>query len=504
MKVLLKRIWPVALLLALCMLVLPTCVWAVEAEEEFLIFGWGTQERYSAYSNASGNGWDWQAETRTLTLNNANLGKCIKVPVGTTILLKGDNIIKTDTINGDKESITGDGYFITGDGNLVVDNGIAGSVIFRGTGDIKAAYIGNRYNDGHHIRFESGTISADEISVGVYGNKSAPVDELIIMGGNITVNNIIANRTEVLMTGGTMKVTAEKSVQHLAYFDITGDYKNGEFKGGHFTFTGGNLSVGNTSQKGMALFAEFIYSYEDIGLNYMSSSDEISEYFSSVEPLIKLGDDVKVTGGKLTTELSVDSYTSPYALEDYYAGYGFSNDGKKISYYWQNPTGNFASVITLFASDKKLEQKLWEPTFTPRAVVVSDNTPKEVTNNQTVSAQNGIKIMLNGSSLAFTESPYVANGSTMVPMRVIFEALKAEVNYDAATQKITATKGDTVVELVIGQKSAKKNGQTINLDVAAITRNGNTMVPLRFVAEALNAQVDWDNASQTVSITLNE
>ena len=120
------------------------------------------------------------------------------------------------------------------------------------------------------------------------------------------------------------------------------------------------------------------------------------------------------------------------------------------------------------------------------------------------SASSNIKIMLNGSPLAFNEAPYMSNGTTMVPMRVIFEALKAEVNYDAATQKITAIKGDTVIELVLGQKSAKKNGQTISLDVAATTRNGNTMVPLRFVAEALNAKVDWDNASQTVSITLAE
>jgi len=126
-------------------------------------------------------------------------------------------------------------------------------------------------------------------------------------------------------------------------------------------------------------------------------------------------------------------------------------------------------------------------------------------NNSTIqTTQSKIKIMLNGSPLAFNEAPYMANGTTMVPMRVIFEALKAEVNYDAATQKITANKDDTVIELVLGQKSAKKNGQAINLDVAAVTRNGNTMVPLRFVAEALNAKVDWDNSSQTVSITLAE
>jgi len=98
----------------------------------------------------------------------------------------------------------------------------------------------------------------------------------------------------------------------------------------------------------------------------------------------------------------------------------------------------------------------------------------------------------------------MTNGTTIAPMRMIFEAMEAEVNYDAVTQKITATKGDTVIELVIGQKTAKKNGQTINLDVPAVTQYGSTMVPLRFVAEALNAQVDWDNATQTVIITLAE
>ncbi len=107
------------------------------------------------------------------------------------------------------------------------------------------------------------------------------------------------------------------------------------------------------------------------------------------------------------------------------------------------------------------------------------------------------------SQITLTGLP-MKNGTTIAPMRMIFEALEAEVNYDAATQKITATKGDIVIELVIGQKTAKKNGQTINLDVPAVTQYGSTMVPLRFVAEALNAQVDWDNATQTVIITLVE
>lgn len=118
-------------------------------------------------------------------------------------------------------------------------------------------------------------------------------------------------------------------------------------------------------------------------------------------------------------------------------------------------------------------------------------------------AEKPISVILNGSRLSFTQPPYVANDVTLVPMRAIFEALNASVDFDAAGQKITATKGETVIELVLGQKSAIKNGQTINLDVPADTRNGSTMVPLRFVAEALQAKVDWDNASRTITISTN-
>ena len=118
-------------------------------------------------------------------------------------------------------------------------------------------------------------------------------------------------------------------------------------------------------------------------------------------------------------------------------------------------------------------------------------------------AEKPISVILNGSRLSFTQPPYVANDVTLVPMRAIFEALNASVDFDAASRKITATKGETVIELVLGQKSAIKNDQTINLDVPADTRNGSTMVPLRFVAEALQAQVDWDNANRTITISTN-
>jgi len=139
-----------------------------------------------------------------------------------------------------------------------------------------------------------------------------------------------------------------------------------------------------------------------------------------------------------------------------------------------------------------------------RATIHFVNIPSNNTDNsdKADNTSTGISIMLNGSPLSFSQSPYIADNTTMVPMRVIFEALGAAVDYDAASQKITATKGDTVIELVLGEKTAKKNEESIALDAAAVTTNDNTMVPLRFVAEALQAQVDWGGAMQTITITM--
>jgi hypothetical protein len=89
----------------------------------------------------------------------------------------------------------------------------------------------------------------------------------------------------------------------------------------------------------------------------------------------------------------------------------------------------------------------------------------------------------------------------MVPMRGVFEALNAKVEWDNATRTVTATKGDTTIKLTIGNKYAYVNGQKVALATEAIIVNGSTMVPLRFVAESLGAKVEWNNATRTAIIT---
>ena len=97
--------------------------------------------------------------------------------------------------------------------------------------------------------------------------------------------------------------------------------------------------------------------------------------------------------------------------------------------------------------------------------------------------------------------PFIENGRTLVPLRAIFEALSAKVEWDPETQTVTGTRGGAVILLTIGSSTAYKNGEEIRLDTAPRIVNGRTMVPLRFIAESLGAEVKWIGETQTIVIS---
>ncbi|WP_181438648.1 copper amine oxidase N-terminal domain-containing protein [Paenibacillus sambharensis] len=118
-----------------------------------------------------------------------------------------------------------------------------------------------------------------------------------------------------------------------------------------------------------------------------------------------------------------------------------------------------------------------------------------------VSATSPISVYVNGSKLAFTSPPILQNGSVLVPMRPIFEALGADVSWNQDTSTVVAASQQTKIELTIGRWIAKKNGKDISLLSPAFIRNKSTYVPLRFVSEALGAAVKWDAKRYSVTIT---
>lgn len=70
-----------------------------------------------------------------------------------------------------------------------------------------------------------------------------------------------------------------------------------------------------------------------------------------------------------------------------------------------------------------------------------------------------ITVTLDGNPIAFDVPPQLIEGRTMVPLRMIFEALGAEVSWDDATQTASGVKGDTTVKITINEKVLYKNGR---------------------------------------------
>ncbi|QHW31386.1 hypothetical protein GZH47_11395 [Paenibacillus rhizovicinus] len=111
-----------------------------------------------------------------------------------------------------------------------------------------------------------------------------------------------------------------------------------------------------------------------------------------------------------------------------------------------------------------------------------------------------IFVQINGKTLRFDQPPVNLNNRTMVPLRAIFEAMGAELKWEAATSTITARKGSTTIVLRVGNAVGQVNNAKVKLDTPPAIIGNRALVPLRFIGEALGAKVGWDGSSKTVSI----
>lgn len=130
-----------------------------------------------------------------------------------------------------------------------------------------------------------------------------------------------------------------------------------------------------------------------------------------------------------------------------------------------------------------------------------------------VSASDEITVMVNGKDVVFDQVPVVENGRTLVPLRAIFEAFDAEIEWDDATQTVIAEvcttmhKEDvTKVKLTIGSDIMNvidPSGETRNvtLDVPAKIINGRTLVPVRAISEAFGYDIEWIASVEKIVIT---
>jgi cell wall-associated NlpC family hydrolase len=116
-------------------------------------------------------------------------------------------------------------------------------------------------------------------------------------------------------------------------------------------------------------------------------------------------------------------------------------------------------------------------------------------------AESTVHVILDGTPLAFDIPPYVDHGVTMVPIRATLTPLGASLTWDGESQTVTANLNGTEIRAVVGSRTATVNGQPFPLAMAVVNHEGRTLIPLRFFAEHLGFQVEWQGETRTVLLT---
>ena len=193
-----------------------------------------------------------------------------------------------------------------------------------------------------------------------------------------------------------------------------------------------------------------------------------------------------------------------------YVGHLYNNDNYEVKIFVNK--GKLICSLLKYAdsSDSIFSKGLYQLSD----VYIVYNNKKELSNDNLLVDKNRISkyvepkdvygeinIYLNNKRLNFDIEPITEGDRTLVPMRAIFEALGAEVEWENETQTATATKNGITVSVTIDSNKMQKNGEEIELDVPArLVEDSRTLVPLRAISEAFGCQVEWDEALQRVDI----
>jgi len=111
-----------------------------------------------------------------------------------------------------------------------------------------------------------------------------------------------------------------------------------------------------------------------------------------------------------------------------------------------------------------------------------------------------ITLNINDTIVSTPVAPIQEAGTTLVPLRIIGENLGATLEWDGPSQTVTITKGVAEIKLIINSKRVSVNNVKQELLAAPKLIKGTTMVPIRFISENLDGEVDWDGPSRTVFV----
>ena len=114
---------------------------------------------------------------------------------------------------------------------------------------------------------------------------------------------------------------------------------------------------------------------------------------------------------------------------------------------------------------------------------------------------NDVNYSINGESKKMDAKPFIKNNRTLVPLRFVVEALGGEVNWDGENRLVSVNSNGKNIELKIDSPIIKIDGKDVKIDQAAIIKGDRTYVPIRFIAENLDMVVNYINESREIEIS---
>ena len=138
----------------------------------------------------------------------------------------------------------------------------------------------------------------------------------------------------------------------------------------------------------------------------------------------------------------------------------------------------------------------------PSAAIASSSTTVKLWIGNASMSVNGVKQQIDTQGTI----PIIVAGRTLVPIRAVIEAFGGSAAWESSTRKATVMLGNDSLDLWIGKSQASLNGTALAIDsanpaVVPVITNGRTMLPLRFVAESLGIDVEYDAASKMITLT---
>ncbi len=470
---------------------------------------------------------------------------------GETVLInhKGDIVFKA----GYDNNITSETFFLEKHGKY--------NIIFENTG--RVVLLDENYNcitpDGVNLSTQNGassTLFYDNNSAKIYNYTGKDITDKLL-NENITFNGYVYGGNSV-----NNKYIVGQADGKIKCFDIHGN-KVAEFiNGGKFSLDGSlivcnnkvhNISDNKTVFENENVDVEKIETYYTKFFTVKKKNGTSALYLANGKKLVDFGkwDYIYPTSASNNVVVCVNN---KYGIANYEGDlllpieYGLksvfvssknpmyysilSNDGKYVALAKGNEivvvntanlkTYNVANTNSIYTGYKyhKIKGVILDNNFNPvysdesidyvgRLEGINNGIVKQIYSGHPTTYgfvlfnDGGVKVELDSSRLEFDVLPIIQNGRTLVPMRAIFEALGANVEWNGETRTIIAKNKDVTIQMQIGNNTLIKNGKSTQMDVSPQLVDGRTMVPVRAVSDSFNVTVDWNGYTQTVSLFTN-